>query len=119
VFYVHTCMCLHALRTMSNEEQYNRFVPLVESYKIILSYAQTELSHGTDLKSLQTEAVFERCHFFKLCSSTHNTRHAFANFSPLPSAASPSEEKISPIRTKYLITAGSVRRARINEIVIQ
>ena len=60
VFYVHTCMCLHALRTMSNEEQYNRFVPLAESYKIILSYAQTELGHGTDLKSLQTEAVFDR-----------------------------------------------------------
>jgi len=94
-------------------------VVLCSMFIHVCVYAQTELSHGTDLKSLQTEAVFERCHFFKLCSSTHNTRHAFANFSPLPSAASPSEEKISPIRTKYLITAGSVRRARINEIVIQ
>jgi acyl-CoA oxidase len=45
---------------MANEEQKRQFLPLAQSYRIITTYAQTELGHGTDLRQLETEAVFDR-----------------------------------------------------------
>ncbi|CAF4702921.1 unnamed protein product [Rotaria sp. Silwood2] len=60
LFYVHTSMCLYALETMANEEQKQQFLPLAQSFRIITTYAQTELGHGTDLRRLETEAVFDR-----------------------------------------------------------
>jgi acyl-CoA oxidase len=60
VFYVHTSMCLYALETMADEEQKRQFLPLAQSYRIMTTYAQTELGHGTDLRQLETEAVFDR-----------------------------------------------------------
>ncbi|CAF3714613.1 unnamed protein product [Rotaria sordida] len=59
LFYVHTSMCLYALETMANEEQKRQFLPLAQSFRIITTYAQTELGHGTDLRRLETEAVFD------------------------------------------------------------
>ncbi len=60
LFYVHTSMCLYAIETMTNEEQKRRFLPLAQSFHITTTYAQTELGHGTDLRRLETEAVFDR-----------------------------------------------------------
>ncbi|CAF4790178.1 unnamed protein product [Rotaria sp. Silwood1] len=60
LFYVHTSMCLYALETLGNEEQIQQFLPLAQSFRIITTYAQTELGHGTDLRRLETEAVFDR-----------------------------------------------------------
>jgi acyl-CoA oxidase len=53
-------MCLYAIETMTNEEQKRRFLPLAQSFHITTTYAQTELGHGTDLRRLETEAVFDR-----------------------------------------------------------
>jgi acyl-CoA oxidase len=60
VLYVHTSMCLYALETLANEEQNRQFLPLAQSFHIMTTYAQTELGHGTDLRRLETEAVFDR-----------------------------------------------------------
>jgi acyl-CoA oxidase len=59
-FYIHTSMCLYALETMSSEEQKRQFLPLAQSFRITTAYTQTELGHGTDLRRLETEAVFDR-----------------------------------------------------------
>nr|BAK02006.1 predicted protein [Hordeum vulgare subsp. vulgare] len=59
-FYIHDVMCTYAIETMSNEEQKRKFLPLAKSYRITTAYTQTELGHGTDLRRLETEAVFDR-----------------------------------------------------------
>lgn len=59
-FYVHSSMCLYTLENMANEEQKRQFLPLAQSFRMILTYAQTELGHGTDIRRLETEAVFDR-----------------------------------------------------------
>jgi acyl-CoA oxidase len=60
VFYIHASMCLYAIETMGNEEQQRMFLPLARSYRMVTAYTQTELGHGTDLRRLETEAVFDR-----------------------------------------------------------
>jgi acyl-CoA oxidase len=59
-FYVHSSMCLYTIETMSNEEQKRQFLPLAKSFHMMTTYCQTELGHGTDLRRLETEAVFDR-----------------------------------------------------------
>ncbi|CAF3578845.1 unnamed protein product [Adineta steineri] len=59
-FYIHTSMCLYALENIASEEQKQKFLPLAQSFHIIATYAQTELGHGTDIRRLETEAVFDR-----------------------------------------------------------
>jgi alkylation response protein AidB-like acyl-CoA dehydrogenase len=53
-------MCLYALETVPTEEQKRQFLPLAQSFHMIMTYAQTELGHGTDIKRLETETVFDR-----------------------------------------------------------
>ena len=53
-------MFLLALQNMSNEEQYNKWVPLCLQLRISGTYAQTELGHGSDVSSLETTATFDR-----------------------------------------------------------
>jgi acyl-CoA oxidase len=60
LFYVHASMCLYTLETMASEEQKRQLLPLAQSFRIITTYAQTELGHGTDIRRLETEAVFDR-----------------------------------------------------------
>ena len=60
VFFIHATMCLYSLETMATEEQKRRFLALAQSFEMTLAYAQTELGHGTDVKGLQTEAVYDR-----------------------------------------------------------
>ncbi|UJR20018.1 hypothetical protein I4U23_023152 [Adineta vaga] len=59
-FYIHTSMCLYAIENLASEEQKQQLLPLAQSFQIIASYAQTELGHGTDIRRLETEAVFDR-----------------------------------------------------------
>jgi acyl-CoA oxidase len=59
-FFIHTIMCVHALENMATEEQKQQFLPLAQSFRIITAYVQTELGHGTDIRRLETEAVFDR-----------------------------------------------------------
>jgi acyl-CoA oxidase len=58
-FFVHTSMCLYSLETMVSEEQKRQFLPLAQSFRLITTYAQTELGHGTDIRRLETEAVLD------------------------------------------------------------
>lgn len=60
LFGLHTGMFMHTLETMASEEQQNKFLPLARSFRIIGTYAQTELGHGSNIQSLETEAVFDR-----------------------------------------------------------
>jgi acyl-CoA oxidase len=53
-------MCLYALENLTSEEQKRQFLPLAQSYRIIATCAQTELSHGTGIRRLETEAAFNR-----------------------------------------------------------
>ena len=59
VFFLHTTMSLYSLETMATEEQKHEFLSLAQSFDITTAYAQTELGHGTDVKGLETEAVFD------------------------------------------------------------
>jgi acyl-CoA oxidase len=58
-FYVHASMCLYVFETMANDEQKRQFLPLARSFRITTAYTQTELGHGTDIRRLETEAVFD------------------------------------------------------------
>ena len=60
VFGLHTSMFINTLETMASEEQQKKFLPLAYSFRIIGTYAQTELGHGSNLQRLESEAVFDR-----------------------------------------------------------
>ena len=47
------------LRILGSEEQVKEYLPKVLSYKVLGCYAQTEMGHGSDVQSLQTEAVYD------------------------------------------------------------
>ena len=52
-------MFLLALENMCNEEQYKKWVPLCREPRILGTYAQTEIGHGSDVASLETTATFD------------------------------------------------------------
>lgn len=47
-----------SLKSLCSDEQMKEWVPKVERYEMIVSYAQTELGHGSNVSALQTEAVY-------------------------------------------------------------
>ncbi|XP_020135995.2 peroxisomal acyl-coenzyme A oxidase 2 isoform X2 [Microcebus murinus] len=55
---VHTGF-LKALRSLGSEEQIAKWEPLCKTCRIIATYAQTELGHGTYLQGLETEATYD------------------------------------------------------------
>ncbi|XP_026190727.1 peroxisomal acyl-coenzyme A oxidase 1 [Cyclospora cayetanensis] len=56
---LHLTMFLSTLEAMCNEEQAKYWVPLARDFRILGTYAQTELSHGSNVSRLETEAVFD------------------------------------------------------------
>ncbi len=58
-FGLHFSMFTNVLQTMTTEEQKRKFLPLAQSLRMIGTYAQTELGHGTNIRQLETEAVFD------------------------------------------------------------
>ncbi|XP_005109417.2 peroxisomal acyl-coenzyme A oxidase 1 [Aplysia californica] len=56
---LHHTMFIPALERLCNEEQKARWLPLALNYRIIGTYAQTELGHGTNLMRLETTATFD------------------------------------------------------------
>ncbi|KFO25224.1 peroxisomal acyl-coenzyme A oxidase 2 isoform X2 [Fukomys damarensis] len=48
-----------AIQSLGSEEQIAKWVPLCKTYQIILTYAQTEMGHGTYLQGLETEATYD------------------------------------------------------------
>ncbi|GFR89175.1 acyl-coenzyme A oxidase, partial [Elysia marginata] len=56
---VHRDMFIPALQRLTSEEQRAKWLPLALNHKIIGTYAQTELGHGTNLRNLETTATFD------------------------------------------------------------
>jgi len=48
------------IKLLGTDAQVAEWVPLAESGKIIGSYAQTELGHGTQVRGIETTATFDR-----------------------------------------------------------
>lgn len=47
------------IETLCSAEQQKKWLPLFDTSRVIGAYAQTELGHGSDVQSLETEAVFD------------------------------------------------------------
>ncbi|XP_045434955.1 peroxisomal acyl-coenzyme A oxidase 2 [Pipistrellus kuhlii] len=48
-----------SLQSLGSEEQIAKWAPLCDQFRIIATYAQTELGHGTYLQGLETEATYD------------------------------------------------------------
>ena len=46
---VHLTMFMDLLRNQTTEEQKAKWLPLAQNYKLVGTYAQTELGHGKNL----------------------------------------------------------------------
>lgn len=58
-FGLHTGMFIPTLEMMGSDEQRAHWLPLARSCKILGTYAQTELAHGTNLACLETTATHD------------------------------------------------------------
>eukprot|EP01118_Nematostelium_gracile_P014776 TRINITY_DN5834_c0_g1_i3.p1 TRINITY_DN5834_c0_g1~~TRINITY_DN5834_c0_g1_i3.p1 ORF type:complete len:661 (+),score=163.65 TRINITY_DN5834_c0_g1_i3:142-2124(+) len=58
-FAVHLSMFIPTLRTQADEEQTKEWLPKALDYKIIGTYAQTELGHGTFIRGCETTATYD------------------------------------------------------------
>lgn len=56
---LHGAMFLPVLERLCTEEQQTKWLPQALSLKVIGTYAQTELGHGTSLKNLETTATYD------------------------------------------------------------
>lgn len=56
---VSTLMVKSLIDTLCSDEQKAYWIPLFNTSRVIGAYAQTELGHGSDVQSLETEAVFD------------------------------------------------------------
>ncbi|XP_046845069.1 peroxisomal acyl-coenzyme A oxidase 1-like isoform X2 [Xenia sp. Carnegie-2017] len=57
-FALHRSMFTTMIKNQSTSEQLKKWMPLIEKYQIIGSYAQTELGHGTNVRALETTATY-------------------------------------------------------------
>uniref|UniRef100_T1J8Y3 Acyl-coenzyme A oxidase n=1 Tax=Strigamia maritima TaxID=126957 RepID=T1J8Y3_STRMM len=55
----HNALFVPTILTQATEEQAGKWMPLIEDGKMIGSYAQTELGHGSDIKKLETTATYD------------------------------------------------------------
>jgi acyl-CoA oxidase len=62
------------VENLATEDQKKQFLPKIRTFDHILCYAQTELAHGSDARSIQTEAIFDE----KSDTFTINTPNAGA-----------------------------------------
>jgi len=68
---MHDIAFMPMLRLQASDEQLAKWLPLVESFQMFGSYAQTEIGHGTYVRGLETTAVYdERTKEFILNSPT-------------------------------------------------
>lgn len=56
---VHFDMFIPAIMSMGTQEQQDEWLPKAWDYKIIGSYVQTELGHGTFVRGIETTAVYD------------------------------------------------------------
>jgi len=53
-------MFLNTITAMMTEEQQAKWLPLCKEMKIMGTYAQTEIGHGSDVQNLETTATFDK-----------------------------------------------------------
>lgn len=58
-YFLHLEMFVTTVREQANEAQRAHWMPLIESWKIIGAYAQTELGHGSNVRGLELEARWD------------------------------------------------------------
>uniref|UniRef100_A0AC34PVX0 Acyl-CoA oxidase n=1 Tax=Panagrolaimus sp. JU765 TaxID=591449 RepID=A0AC34PVX0_9BILA len=56
---IHFIMGIPAILNNADDEQLKQWLPKVMNNEYVLAYAQTELGHGTNLKNLETTAIFD------------------------------------------------------------
>ncbi|KAI7971880.1 hypothetical protein EIK77_007479 [Talaromyces pinophilus] len=52
-------MFLTTVRQQASDEQQKQWIPLIDSWKIIGAYAQTELGHGSNVRGLELQAKWD------------------------------------------------------------
>eukprot|EP00057_Strongylocentrotus_purpuratus_P007734 XP_011662208.1 PREDICTED: peroxisomal acyl-coenzyme A oxidase 1-like [Strongylocentrotus purpuratus] len=57
--FIHQLMFIPTIERLGTEEQKAKWLPIARQYKIIGTYAQTELGHGTNLNGLETTATYD------------------------------------------------------------
>ncbi|KAJ5749252.1 uncharacterized protein N7511_010948 [Penicillium nucicola] len=58
-YFLHMEMFITTIREQASEEQRVYWLPLIESWKIIGAYAQTELGHGSNVRGIELEAKWD------------------------------------------------------------
>ena len=58
-YFLHMEMFITTIREQASEEQQAHWLPLIELWKIIGAYAQTELGHGSNVRGLELEARWD------------------------------------------------------------
>ncbi|KAK7502899.1 hypothetical protein BaRGS_00005848 [Batillaria attramentaria] len=58
-YHLHNSMFIDTINKMATEEQKEKWIPLAESYRLVGTYAQTELGHGSFLRGLETTATYD------------------------------------------------------------
>ncbi|KAK3086444.1 hypothetical protein FSP39_018477 [Pinctada imbricata] len=56
---LHTAMFIPALERLATEQQKAKWMPLAKNFKILGTYGQTEMGHGTYIQGLETTATFD------------------------------------------------------------
>lgn len=68
---IHESMFKSIIKNHGTEKQVEKWLPLIENYQIIGTYAQTEMGHGTFVRGLETTATYDpRSQNFYLHSPT-------------------------------------------------
>ncbi|KAL1877312.1 hypothetical protein Plec18167_005002 [Paecilomyces lecythidis] len=58
-YMLHTEMFITTVREQASKHQQAHWMPLIESWRIIGAYAQTELGHGSNVRGIELEARWE------------------------------------------------------------
>ncbi|KAE8382411.1 acyl-CoA dehydrogenase/oxidase C-terminal [Aspergillus bertholletiae] len=58
-YYLHMHMFITTIREQASDAQQAYWLPLIESFKIIGAYAQTELGHGSNVQGLELQARWD------------------------------------------------------------
>ncbi|XP_048728454.1 peroxisomal acyl-coenzyme A oxidase 1-like [Ostrea edulis] len=56
---LHLGMIIPTIKNQATEEQQKKWLPMAESLRMIATYAQTELGHGTFIRGLETTATYD------------------------------------------------------------